>query len=162
MLFLVLLFGILCVIVLGLFLQGAPYVPSRPAQVRAMLELAQVRPGETMVDLGAGDGCLLEAFAKAGAVAHGYEINPTLVWIARRRLRRVGVSGRAFVHWGSLWRADVRAAEIVTVFALPHVMGRLERKLRRELKSGARVLSNGFRFPHWPVVRDADRVFLFL
>ncbi|TSC71820.1 MAG: hypothetical protein G01um101438_887 [Parcubacteria group bacterium Gr01-1014_38] len=158
---LIILFGALCVIFLVPFLQGAPYVPSDPAQVRAMLDLATVQPGETVVDLGSGDGRILEAFARAGAEAHGYEMNPVLVWVARRRIRTAGLIGKAFVHWGSLWRADVRSADVVAVFGVRHIMGRLERKLQRELKDGARVVSNGYQFPTWPVQQSAHRVFLF-
>lgn len=136
-------------------------MPSDPAQVRAMLDLATVQPGETVVDLGSGDGRILEAFARAGAEAHGYEMNPVLVWVARRRIRTAGLIGKAFVHWGSLWRADVRSADVVAVFGVRHIMGRLERKLQRELKDGARVVSNGYQFPTWPVQQSAHRVFLF-
>ncbi|MDP3685405.1 MAG: methyltransferase domain-containing protein [bacterium] len=162
LLFLVVLFGALCVFLLVPLLWGAPYVPSKPAQIRAMLDLTNVRPGEQVADLGSGDGRVVIAFARAGAEAHGYEINPLLVWRARRRIRAAGLAGKAFVYWQSLWRADVRTADVVTVFGVRHIMGRLERKLRRELKPGARVVSNGYQFPVWSVERSADRVTLFI
>lgn len=160
MLLLVILFGAFCAIFLLPRLWGAPYVPSKPAQIRAMLNLAAVQPGEVVVDLGSGDGRVVMAFARAGAEAHGYEINPLLVRHARQQIRAAGLTGTSFVHWKSLWRADVRAADVVTVFCVRHVMGRLERKLRRELKPGARVVSNGYRFPGWVMERVEDRVTL--
>ena len=56
-----------------------------------------------------------------------------------------------------LFGADVRAATVVTVYLLPKVMARLERKLRAELRPGTRVVVNDYPFPTWTPERVAER-----
>jgi ribosomal protein L11 methylase PrmA len=127
--------------------RGAIYDPSTQAEAEAMARLAEVRPGEKAVDLGSGDGRVLCALARAGAEAHGYEINPILVLVSRRNIRRSGLAGRAFVHWGNFWRASLSGYSLVTTFQVGFVMGRLEAKLLRELAPGSRIVSHYWRFP---------------
>ena len=79
--------------------RGAIYDPSSRAEADVMARIAEVRPGEKAADLGSGDGRVVCALARAGAEAHGYEINPVLVLISRRNIRREGLAGRAFIHW---------------------------------------------------------------
>jgi hypothetical protein len=87
------------------------------------------------------------ALARAGAVAHGYEINPLLVLISRRNVRRAGLAGRAFIHWGNFWRSDLSSYTLVTTFQVGFVMARLQAKLLRELAPGSRIVSHYWKFP---------------
>lgn len=160
-LILVALFAFISIFLLGQFLFGAPYVPSRSAQVQALVELSGVRPGEKAVDLGSGDGRIVEAFARVGAEAHGYEINPLLVWASRQRLRAAGLSEKAFIHWKSFWPIDLSSMDIVVFFGTRHMLDQLSEKLRRELKPGARIVSNGYKLPGWTVERSLNRAHLF-
>jgi len=127
--------------------RGAIYDPSTQAEAEMMAGLAEVRPGEKAADLGSGDGRVLCALARAGAEAHGYEINPILVLVSRRNIRRSGLAGRAFVHWGNFWRASLSPYSLVTTFQVGFVMGRLEAKLLREMAPGSRIVSHYWRFP---------------
>ncbi len=127
--------------------RGAIYDPSTQAEAQMMAELADVHPGEKAADLGSGDGRVVIALARAGATAHGYEINPILVLVSRRNIRRAGLAGRAFIHWGNFWRSDLSSCSLVTTFQVGFVMSRLEAKLRRELAPGSRVVSHYWRFP---------------
>lgn len=161
-LILVAIFAFISIFLLGQFLFGAPYVPSRSAQVQALVELSGVHSGQKMVDLGSGDGRIVEAFARAGAEAHGYEINPMLVWTSRQRLRAAGVSGNTFIHWKSFWPIDLSSMDIVVFFGTRHILDQLSEKLRRELKPGSRVVSNGYKLPGWTVERSINRAHLFL
>lgn len=83
------LFGTLVVIVWSFF--NAPYAPSVKNRLDAMLDLANIQPGDKAVDLGSGDGRVVIAMAQAGAEAHGYEINPWLVLWSRYAIRRAGL-----------------------------------------------------------------------
>jgi hypothetical protein len=137
-------------VVFGVFFplgRGAIYVPSSLEKTRAMSEMAEVSDGGRAVDLGSGDGRVVMELASRGAAAEGYEINPVLVLLSRFRIRRAGLTGRAVVHWGSFWRADLSPFTVVIVFQGSFVMRRLERKLRRELPRGARVISDYWRLP---------------
>jgi protein-L-isoaspartate O-methyltransferase len=127
--------------------RGAIYDPSSRTEAEIMVRLAEVRPGEKAADLGSGDGRVVCALARAGAEAHGYEINPLLVMISRRTIRREGLGGRAFIHWGNFWRQGMSAYSLITVFQVGFVMARLEAKLTRELAPGSRIVSHYWRFP---------------
>ncbi|MDD5110126.1 MAG: hypothetical protein PHI63_02835 [Patescibacteria group bacterium] len=148
--------------VLPMFGRGAPYVPSGRRTTERMLDLGELKPGERMVDLGSGDGRIVIAAAQRGAQAHGVEINPWLICFSRMRARWTGVGTRASFRCGSLWAEPLGAYDVVTVYGLGPIMGKLERKLEAELKPGARVVSHAFHFPHWLPVKENDGVFLYV
>jgi hypothetical protein len=127
--------------------RGALYEPSSADKTELMAELAAIPPGTPTADLGSGDGRVVIAMARRGAEAHGYEINPFLVLASRRNIRRAGLQGQAFIHWQSFWSADLSPYRIVTVFQVGYIMGRLERKVLRELLPGSRVISHHWEFP---------------
>ena len=141
--------------------RGAIYDPSSPVQTSLMVDLADVRPGEKAADLGSGDGRVLIALAGRGAEAHGYEVNPVLVLLSRRNIRRADLERKAFVHWRSFWRADLSRFTLVTVFQVDFVMGRLETKLKRELADGARIVSHHWRFLDWPPEKVRGDMYLY-
>lgn len=140
---------------------GAIYVPTQKAKVEKMVELADIKPGEKAADLGAGDGRLVIALAKAGAQAHGYEINPWLVRLARKNIHRERLEGKAFIHWKNFWQEDFSNFDVVTIYGMRHLMRRLEKKLKKELKPKARVVSNSFQFPSWPKSKKEDDICLY-
>ena len=127
--------------------RGAIYVPSTREKTLGITEMSEVAPGERAVDLGSGDGRLVIELATRGAAAEGYEIDPVLVLLSRVNIRRAGLAGRAVVHWGSFWRADLSRFQVVVVFQGSFVMRRLARKLRKELPPGARVVSDYWQLP---------------
>ena len=143
-------------------MRGAPFVPTHPRAVEHMLGFARPQAGERMADVGAGDGKIVIAFARAGVEAHGYEINPLLVALGRWRIRRAGLRGRATMHWQNFWQVDFSGFNIVTVYGIGHIMAPLEAKLGRELRAGARVVSNVFPFPNWKLEDEMDGVILYI
>ncbi len=142
-------------------IRGAPFVPSHYKIVEEMVSLANIKRGMKVADLGSGDGRIVIALAEAGAEVHGYEINPILVWWARRNIRRKKLSSKAFIHWGSFWRYNLASFDVITVFGINHIMKSLEKKLKRELKKNARVVSNVFTFPNWPHSQKIGRVYIY-
>ncbi len=138
---------------------GAPWIPSTRAEVRRMLTLAHVQPGERVYDLGSGDGRVLIAVAREfDAEAIGVEAD-LLRWLwtqARVRLLnlRGPLTGHVRVIWGNLFEADLRTADVVIVYLRQDTNTRLMHKLWRELRPGARVISNTYIFPG----REAARV----
>ncbi len=135
--------------------RGAIYDPSTHEETLVMVELAAIVPGEKAADLGSGDGRVVIELARRGAETHGFEVNPVLVVLSRRNIRRAGLEGKAFIHWRSFWRADLSSYDVITVFQVSFVMGRLETKVKRELASGARIVSHYWRFP--TLVAEAAR-----
>ncbi len=133
--------------------RGAVYVPSTREKAVLLAALSEAGPGERAADLGSGDGRVVIALARRGAEAHGFEVNPVLVLIGRRNIRRAGLKGRAFIHWKSFWGADLSGFDAVTLFQGHAIMHRLEAKLRRELARGSRVVSDYWGFPGLDTVR---------
>ena len=154
---LVLLLLIRVLIPLGLLL----FIPSHQTSVHAVVFLANVRLGEKTVDLGAGDGRVVIAFAQKGAEAHGFEINPFLVLKARRAIRRAGMNGKAFIHWGNFFYHDLSSYDVITIFISPMVMKLLEKKLKRELKKDGKIISLRFPFPHWSCTDQKGEQYLY-
>lgn len=130
-------------------LSGAPFLPTGRDRVREMLALAALRPGETLVDLGSGDGRIVVAAAKAGARAEGWEVNPYLWLWSQWNIRRAGVADRARIRLGSYWGESMAHADVVTLFLITDKMPRMREKLQRELRPGSRVVSYVFTFPEW-------------
>ena len=125
---------------------GGPYVPTPHAIADRMLALANVGPGDYLIDLGSGDGRLvIAAVAKYKARgASGVEIDADLVRQATDEARRAGVADRVTFVAGDLFGADTRHATVVTLYLLPSIMGAVEAKLRKELKPGTRVVSHDY------------------
>jgi len=125
-----------------------PFVPTPRPIVRRMLEVAQVRPGERLIDLGAGDGRIVIAAAKEfGANALGVELHPERYAIIRNSAATLKPNLHAVRQ--SFFNADLSNADIVTMYLLPSVNEALRKKLERELRSGARVVSHDFSIPDW-------------
>lgn len=128
-----------------------PSVPSPPEVVREMLTLGGVGPGDTVYDLGSGDGrIVIRAARELGARGVGIEIDSSLVAEARRAARGAGVEGRVrFIH-GDFFDVDLRPATVVTAYLLPGTMDELAPRLFRELRPGSRVVSHDFGMERWP------------
>ncbi len=140
---------------------GAPFVPTDKRRVETMLDLAKVRAGEKVVDLGCGDGRIVVAAAKRGARAEGWEISPYLWLLAKRNIRRAGAAHLATVRLGSYWAQRFDDADVVTLFLIDMQMAKMERKLRAELKPGSRVVSYAFKFPNWQPDEKREGVYLY-
>jgi SAM-dependent methyltransferase len=132
------------------------YVPTPQAVVEAMLQLADVKAGDVVYDLGSGDGrMVITAAQKYGARGVGIDIDPALVTKATALAAAAGVSDRVrFVH-ANLFTADIGEATVVTLYLLQSINERLRPRLVRELKPGTRVVSHVFDMgPEWPPERS--------
>lgn len=140
---------------------GAPYVPTKDADIKRMLMLAQITPKDVVVDLGSGDGRLVIAAAQAGAgLALGYEIHPGLVTISKNKIDSLDLN-RAVIHSESMWGADLSRVTVVLMYQVPYAMSRLKQKLQSELPKGARIISNAFEFPDWDHEEELESVRLY-
>jgi SAM-dependent methyltransferase len=127
-----------------------PYVPTPQVVVDRMLELAQVKAGETVIDLGSGDGrIMIEAANKYGARGFGVEIDPRLVQRSNEAAARAGVAGRVKFLQQDLFKTDFHEANVLTLYLLPDVNLALRPKILAELKPGARVVSHDYGMGDW-------------
>ncbi len=144
------------------FLFGAPFEPTSNKKIKKMIKLARVKKGDKAVDLGSGDGRIVIALARAGAEAHGYEINPFLVLLSRWRVKRAGVKGKAFIHWKNFWNVNFRKYNIIMLFQFRTIMTKLEKKLRKELKPKSRVISYYWKFLKWKPIKKIENISLYI
>ncbi len=134
--------------ILGPTLVGAPWVPSSLRTVQRMLRLAGVQLGETVYDLGSGDGrVLIIAAREFGARAVGIEIDSLRYLWTRLLIARLGLGDRVSVRHANFFNVDLGDADVVTLYLLQDTNNRLRPKLLRELRPGARVVSHTFTFP---------------
>ena len=132
------------------------YVPTPDAVVHAMLDAAQVTSADVVYDLGSGDGrIVIEAARKYGARAVGIELDPELNKTAMKHAQKAGVAGLVSFVRADFFKTDLSEATVVTLFLSPNINARLQPKLRRELKPGARIVSHRFPMPpDWKPERD--------
>ena len=143
---------------LGVFV-GAPYLPTLQPQVETALKLAQLKPGQTLLELGCGDGKVMIAAAKQGIKTVGYELNPLLAlfaWARTRRHRKL-----VKVIWGNFWRREWPHAEAVFVFLLPKYMSKLDKKIVQYSSHNVKLVSFAFEIPGKTPVTVQDGVFLY-
>lgn len=124
---------------------GAPYLPTLGPQVKAALKLANLKKGETLIELGCGDGKVLVAAAEQGLNVTGYELNPVLALVSWLRTRRY--RGRVKVVWGDFWRKDWPEAEAIFVFLLPKYMEKLNKKVIQYNSKPVKLISFAFEIP---------------
>ena len=139
---------------------GAAPIPSAESTVKCMMDLANIQPGELLLDLGSGDGRILIAAAKRGARCVGFEINPILLWYSRLRARIQGLTSVS-AHGTNLWDADIRDADILTIYMVPIFRERLRKKIQAEMKPGSRVISGVYPFPDWEPEKTNGRVYMY-
>lgn len=158
------LLGIILIAVLLMMLSvwyGAVYVPSADWAVEEMIQLAQIKKGEIVVDLGSGNGKILIALARKGIEAHGYEINPLLVVWSWFLIWKAGLWGKAHAHWGNMFLVPLKQFDVVMIFVLPYIMPSLEKKLQKELKPKARVIVETFPFKLWQPIRKTKSMYVY-
>jgi len=138
---------------------GAGWEPTPLATVRRMLDMAGVKPEDTVYDLGSGDGrIIITAAREYGANSVGIEADPfrwLYTWI---RIKVLGLSRKTALIWGSFFQRDLSGATVVTLFLSQEANNKLSRKLIRELKPGTRIVSYWWMFDDWRP-KKVDREF---
>lgn len=128
------------------------YVPTPPAVVDAMLEIAKVTSSDVVYDLGCGDGRIpIAAAQKYGARGIGIDIDPARIAEARENAKAAGVTDKVTFLEQDLFTSDFKEATVVTLYLLPSLNQKLMPKLKAELKPGTRIVSHAFDMgPEWP------------
>ncbi|MCX6090957.1 MAG: class I SAM-dependent methyltransferase [Candidatus Atribacteria bacterium] len=133
-----------------LFFHGIPWQPTDMKRVRRMLEMAELKPDDTLYDLGCGDGRILVFAARQyGARAVGVEINPWLFALAWLRVFFSGLSHRVTVRLANIHEVPLHDSDVITMFLFQHVNDRLRDKLIQELKPGTRIVSYVWILKDW-------------
>jgi ribosomal protein L11 methylase PrmA len=126
-----------------------PYVNTPMEIVDRMLRVAEVRSGDTVIDLGSGDGRIVIEAAKRGARGLGVDLEPSLVRLATRNAERSGVAERARFEVRDIFETDLSGASVITMYLLPEFNARLLPRLIA-LKPGTRIVSHDGGIGDWP------------
>jgi ubiquinone/menaquinone biosynthesis C-methylase UbiE len=148
-----------------------PYVPTHHKVVEAMLKTAAVKEGETVYDLGCGDGRIVIAAVKdfKAKKGLGIDFNPERLKdceksMADAKLTDEQKKAMTFKKGDVLQMKadDFKDVDVVTLYLLPSVNRELKPVLKAGLKKGARVVSHDFDMgddwmPEKTVQVEADR-----
>ena len=132
----------------------APYVVSPQMIVDRMLEAASLKPGETVYDLGCGDGrILITAVQRFRAKAIGVELSEAVAKAAEDSIKRLNLQNEAVVIHGDLMTVNLAPADVVTIYLETSSNELVRPNLEKYLHAGARVVSYEFAVPGWKANR---------
>jgi cyclopropane fatty-acyl-phospholipid synthase-like methyltransferase len=131
-------------VVLPIFF-GAPWHPLMPHTIRRILNFAEIRSGETICDLGCGEGRLLITAAKEySAKAVGIEIDPIKVGLARLLAKLKKVDGQVSIIWGNIFDFDLSEVDVVYLYLTHQALDKLFPEVLKKLKPTVRIVSYRF------------------
>jgi hypothetical protein len=140
---------------------GAPFLPTLSARVNDAIDLLNLKKGQTLLELGSGDGRLLKAAAERGIKGVGYELNPLLViWsrIINRKHRKL-----ITVKWANYWSIEWPETDGIYVFLLNPYMKKLNNKVIQTYNGrNIRLVSFAFKIPGKNHAQEKDGLYLYL
>ena len=142
-------------------LNGAPYVPSKKEKIQKMIEIAELKTGERILDLGSGAGQILIAAAQKGCSGVGYEINPFLVWFSRLKIKHLKLQDKLKIYRQNIKKANIGEVDVVFIYLLPGLVEKIKGKLSEELKNDARIICNTFPIKGWVPEKESDKIFTY-
>ncbi|HSW74277.1 MAG TPA: methyltransferase domain-containing protein [Candidatus Saccharimonadales bacterium] len=156
----VLIVGIL-ILVFGLVVfVGPPFLPTMRNNITTALDLLDLKPGQTLLELGSGDGRVARAAAARGLKVVGIEINPILVVVARLRCWRY--RSQVTIIWDDIWKSKwPQNVDGIFTFLLQRQMGRLHKKIEAWHTKPVKLASFGFYIPDKPPVSKYNGIFLY-
>ena len=119
------------------------YVPTPHEVVEKMLDMAKVKKGDVVYDLGCGDGRIVVAAAKRDAKATGWDIDPERVKEAKANVKENKVEANGKIIQDDIFTLDLSGADVITLYLLPSLNVKLIPQLEK-LKPGSRIVSHDF------------------
>ena len=127
-----------------------PYVPTPQEVVERMLELAGVKKGDVVYDLGSGDGRIVVTAAKKyGVKAIGFEIDPQRIKESHENIKKAGVENLVEIRQQDIRTVDLSAASVLTMYLLPEVNLMIRPNIWKQMKAGSRIVSHDFDMAEW-------------
>jgi len=144
---------------------GAPWVPTSHKKIEKMLTLAEVKPDDTVYDLGSGDGrVIIDTAILFGAKAVGIEIDLLRFIWTKAKIIYLGLSGRVNVLHGNFFNINISNADVVTIYLLQETNIKLTYKFINELRPGTRIVSNTFTLPGLKIISsdEKDKIYVYI
>jgi precorrin-6B methylase 2 len=134
-----------------------PYVPTPQEVVDRMLELAQLKKGDVVYDLGSGDGrIVITAAQKYGVRAIGFEIDPLRIKESQENIAKAGVGNLVEIRQQDIRTVDLSPASVLTMYLLPEVNLMIRPNIWKQMKPGARVVSHDFDMGDWKPLKTEN------
>lgn len=155
---------IICLIITLSFgfvvLFGAPYLPIFNDRLIQIIEISDLKPGMTLLDLGCGDGKILRFAARNGIKAIGYELNPILFLFCKLTTFKYRKSVKVF--YGNFWQKKLPKVDVVYVFLLPKLMNKLNQKFIDDQIKDTKLVSFSFSIPNKLAAKELNNLYLYL
>jgi SAM-dependent methyltransferase len=137
--------------------QLAPSVGTPERAVQKILEVANLKRGETLYDLGCMDGRILLAAVKHYQVnAVGIELSEHYARKAAEEVKREGFQNRIKVIHGDFMKTDLSGANVVTLYLATAANETVRPNLEKYLKPNTRVVSYDYPIPGWKAIQTFD------
>ena len=134
-----------------------PYVPTPQEVVDRMLELAEVKKGDVVYDLGSGDGRIVVTAAKKyGVKAIGFEIDPERIKESTENIKKAGVGHLVEIRQQDIRTVDLSPASVLTMYLLPEVNLLIRPNISKQMKPGSRVVSHDFDMGDWKQLKQEN------
>jgi predicted O-methyltransferase YrrM len=133
----------------------APFVPTPEAAHKKVLELARVREGDCILDLGCGLGDLLVmAAAERGARGVGVEMDGEKVRQANANVKAARVADKVQIKHANMvtdprMKDWIAKADIIYIYLLSKANETMRPRLEEHMKENTIVISHDFRMPQW-------------
>jgi 16S rRNA A1518/A1519 N6-dimethyltransferase RsmA/KsgA/DIM1 with predicted DNA glycosylase/AP lyase activity len=152
--------GVACLLLFSFVIAfGAPFLPTLKAKTDDIFELADLKKGDTLLELGHGDGRILKAAAQRGIKSIGYELNPLLVvysWLLCFKYRKL-----ITIHWGNYWNKPLDECDAIYVFLLNPFMPKLHNKIVQEIRKPVKLVSFAFEITSKKPTREKGGLYLY-
>lgn len=134
-----------------------PHIPVPEDVIPKMLEMASVKPGEVVFDLGSGDGRILIVAAREfHARAVGVEVRKRLVKQGRERAKELGLSRQVKVMASNFKKVSLRKADVLAIYLSSYTLNLLVPKFTRELRPGTRIVNFDYPILGWTPLRQIE------
>jgi precorrin-6B methylase 2 len=130
----------------------SPFVPSAAENVERMLKLAKLRDGDTVIDLGSGDGRVVLGAARLNATVRGIgvDLDARLVRESNAAAEQEGLASRVRFLQRNVFDADLSKVDVIFMWLFPELQRLLRSKILAEARPGTRVVTNLWDMGSWP------------
>lgn len=126
-------------------LKGSPYVPTKNKEVSQILDAAKLKKNSWFLDLGCGDGRVVQEAVKNYRVKGvGVDINPIVLFFAKIKSTIKKLDKIEYIK-KDVFETDLAKYDVIYVFLMPDLFSKLSAKIKKEAKKGALIISHGFK-----------------
>jgi len=165
MLFLMFLFLLIITLVLSFFyfipfFYGAPFEKSKEEQINKIIKFS--KNSKLVAELGSGNGKIAIKLAKKGIKVDCYEINPFLILLTKRKIKKLFLENNVKIKWKNFFKQDLSKYDTIIFFQFPTITNKLKNKFDRELKKGTKIISNYWPLPNMKPKEEENLIKLYI